>query len=313
MNRSKLAVMLLASHILWACSPDVSSREGAAAERPPPTLTGVWHATRVHVESGPDAGSHTVDVQPAIYIFANKHYAITAVNGFQARGYLGNEPTDEEQGVAFTPFTGSTGLYASDADKLTLTPQVTKDPGDMITPKPADYELVWIDDKVLLTTTAAPESGRVGVELTRLTDEALQVSPQAQRLKGVWRRTEMIVGAGANAGAHLDDMQPGYYIFDPPFFAGNFVTGFAPRAALGDKATDADRGKAFAPFASFAGSYTVKDDVLVFRPLVTMNPNNMRGRPFQPIQIEWADQDVWFIYTGADGTQNRVRLTRVED
>jgi hypothetical protein len=108
-------------------------------------------------------------------------------------------------------------------------------------------------------------------------------------------------------------MQPGYYIFDPPFFAGNFVSGFAPRLALGENATNADRGKAFAPFASFAGTYTVDDDELVFRPLVTMNPNNMRGRPFQPIRIEWADPDVWFIYTGADSVQNRVRLTPVED
>jgi hypothetical protein len=313
MNRTKLAVLLLAWPTLWACSPDVSPEERAAAERPPPTLVGAWHTTRVHVELGPDAGSHTVDVQPAIYIFAKTHYAITAVNGFQARAYLGDEPTDEEHGVAFTPFTGIVGVYTSDGDKLTLTPQVSKDPRDTIAPRPTDYELVWIDDKVLLTTTTPPDDGRVGVELTRLTDEALPVSPQAQRLKGVWRRTEMIVGSGPNAGTHLDDMQPGYYIFDPPFFAGNFVTGFVPRPALSDTATDADRGKVFTPFASFAGSYTVKDDVLVFRPLVTMNPNNMRGRPFQSIKTEWADQDLWFIYTGADGTQNRVRLTRVPD
>lgn len=312
MNRSKLAIVLLASPFLWACSPDVSSRDAAATQRSPPTLTGAWHATRVHIESGPNAGTHTVDVQPAIYMFANKHYAITAVNGFQARAYLSEEPTDDEQGAAFTPFTGSAGIYASDADQLTLTPQVSKDPGDMIAPDPASYELVWIDDKVLLTSTAS-DGGQVGLELTRLTSEGLDVTPQAQRLKGVWRRAEMSVGKGANAGVHRDDMQPGYYIFDPPFFAGNFVSAFGPRSALDATATDADRGRAFAPFASFAGSYTVKNDVLVFRPLVTMNPNNMRGRPFQPIEVEWADQDVWFIYTGADGAQNRVRLTRVED
>jgi len=311
MKHSKLAVVLLAGPALLACSPD-SSRQAAAAERSPSTMVGAWHPTRVHIESGPNAGAHTVDVQPAIYVFAKTHYAITAVTGFQARAYLSDEPTEEEQGLAFTPFTGSMGVYTSDANKLTLTPQVAKDPRDMIVPQPTDYELLWVDDKLLLSTST-PEGGTVSTELTRLTDDAPKVSPQSQRLKGVWRRTEMIVGAGANAGSHLDDMQPGYYIFDPPYFAGNFVSAFAPRLALGDKATDADRGKAFTPFASFAGTYTVEEDELVFRPLVTMNPNNMRGRPFQPIRIEWADSDVWFIYTGADGVQNRVRLTPVAD
>jgi hypothetical protein len=311
MKHSKLAVVLLAGPALLACSPG-ASKQAAAGQHSPPTLAGVWHTTRIHVESGPNAGRHTVDVQPAMFILSKRHYAITAVNGFQARAYLSDEPSEEEQGAAFTPFTGSVGTYTSDGSKLTLTPLVSKDPGDMIVPQPIDYEVMLAEDKVLVSTTT-PEAGTITTELSRLVDDALTVSPQAQRLKGVWRRTEMIVGAGPNAGPHLDDMQPGYYIFDPPFFSGNFVSGFAPRLALGENATDADRGKAFAAFASFAGAYTVDEDTLVFRPLVTMNPNNMRGRPFQPIKIEWADPDVWFIYTGADGVQNRVRLTPVED
>ena len=69
----------------------------------------------------------------------------------------------------------------------------------------------------------------------------------------------------------------------------------------------------FAPFASFAGTYTLTDHELIFRPLVTMNPNNMRGRPFQSIRTQWEGEDVWLIYTGVDGTQNRVRLTRVTE
>lgn len=275
-------------------------------------MNGVWHATRVQVESGPNAGTHTVDVQPAIYIFAKSHYAIMAVNGFQARSYLSGEPTDEEQGAVFTPFTGAAGTYSSDENTLTLTPQVSKDPGDMIAPQPVAYQVEWIEDRALLSAPA-PDGGTITTELTRLKDDALKVSPDALRLKGVWRRVEMVVGEGPNAGPHLNDMQPGYYIFDPPFFSGNFVTGFAPRLALSDKATDADRGKAFAPFASFAGTYTVENEILVFRPLVTMNPNNMRGRPFQPIRIEWADPDVWFNYGSETGVENRVRLTPVSD
>src|SRR5262245_50030810 len=181
MNRSKLAIILLASHAMWACSPGASPREAAAAERPPPTLVGAWHVTRISIESGPDAGSHTVDIQPAIYVFSKSHYAVAAVTGFQARSYLGDNPTDQQHGIAFTPFVGNTGVYADTADKLTLTPQVAKDPGDMTTPSPTDYELVWVDDKALLTSTAS-DGGQVITELTRLTDEALSASPQAQNL-----------------------------------------------------------------------------------------------------------------------------------
>ena len=126
-------------------------------------------------------------------------------------------------------------------------------------------------------------------------------------------QAEMIVGAREDAGRHVDDMQPGYYIFSPPYFAGNFVSAFAPRAALPATATEADMGRTFAPFASFAGTYTLTDHELIFRPLVTMNPNNMRGRPFQSIRTQWEGEDVWLIYTGVDGTQNRVRLTRVTE
>ncbi len=92
----------------------------------------------------------------------------------------------------------------------------------------------------------------------------------------------MIVGAREDAGRHVDDMQPGYYIFSPPYFSGTFVSAFAPRTPLSATSTEADMGKTFAPFASFAGTYTLADRELVFHPLVTMNPNNMRGRPFSP-------------------------------
>jgi hypothetical protein len=290
----------------------LSPREATAAEHSPPALEGVWHVTWINVASGPDAGPHTVDVQPAVYIFAKTHYAITAVNGFEARPYLSEKPTDAENGRAFAPFTGGAGTYTSDAGKLTLTPQVSKDPADMADGTTRVYELSWVDDKVLLVETT-PESGQVRTELSRLAGDLLTVSPEAQRLQGVWRRAEMVVGAGADKGTHVDDMQPGYYIFSPPYFAGNFVSGFAPRPLLSEKPTDEEFGKVFAPFASFAGTYTVDDDVLTFRPLVTMNPNNMRGRPFQPIRTEWAGEDVWFIYTSLDGRQNRVRLIRVPD
>jgi hypothetical protein len=312
MNRAIKGVVLLAFSPLWACSPGLSPREASAAEYSPPVLEGVWHVTGITVESGPNAGKHTVDVQPAVHIFAKTHYAITAVNGFAARPYLGENPTDAENGRAFAPFAGIAGTYSSDAGKLTLAPLVSKDPADMAGGKTTDYELAWVDDKVLLTATT-PESGQIRTELSRLSSDGFKVSPEAQRLQGVWRRAEMVVGAREDKGTHVDDVQPGYYIFSPPYFAGNFVSAFAPRPLLSEKPTDEELGKVFAPFASYAGTYMVNDNVLVYRPLVTMNPDNMRGRPFQPIRIEWAGEDVWFIYTSLDGRQNRVRLARVPD
>jgi hypothetical protein len=312
MKPATQGVILLAFAALSACGPKPETREMAA--QPPPGLEGAWHVTWISIESGPNAGSHTVDVQPAIYLFSKSHYAITAVNGFEARPYLGREPTNEENGRAFTPFTGSTGTYQSTTGALTLTEQVAKDPADMAGGKTHDFNLEWVDGKVLLIATT-PETGQVRTELTRLPSDAdlLPVSPESRRLKGVWRRAEMTIDAGEDKGRHVEDMQPGYYVFDPPYFAGNFVSAFAPRPLLGKKPTDADRGKAFAPFVSFAGTYTLSDNVLVFRPLVTQNPNNMRGLPFQSIKTEWAGEDVWLIYTSREGRQNRVRLARVED
>ena len=312
MNRSKLIVTILACSSLWACSPGTSPREAAAAERPPPTLEGTWHATRIDIETGPDVGTHTVDIQPAIYVFSKGHYAITAVTGCEARSYISERPTDEENAAAFAPFAGSMGSYTASPERITVTPQVAKDPAAMSSPSPVDYELLWVDDKVWLISST-PDQGKVRTELTRLTGENLTVSPDAAKMKGVWRRAEMIVGSGEHAGEHREDMQPGFYIFAPPYFAGNFVSTFAPRPPLGESPTAADISRTFTGFSSFAGTYTLDDNTLVFRPLVSMNPNNMRGRPFQSIRTEWAGDDIWLIYTGAEGVQNRVRLTRVPD
>lgn len=310
MKHTTLIVAALAFAPLWSCSP--SPREASAAERPPPILEGAWHATRVDVEYGRDIGTHTVDIQPAIYIFSKNHYAITAVNGFEARPYLSESPTDAERARAFSAFTANLGTYASTNDRLTTTPQVTRYPAGMIAPAPADYELEWVDDKVWITSST-PDDGKIRTELTRLDPSVLEVSADAAKLKGVWRRAEMIIGTGENAGAHSSDMQPGYYIFAPPYFAGAFVSSFAPRTPLGDAPTEADLGKAFTQFTSFAGTYTLTEGTLVFRPLVSMNPNSMRGRPFQSIETNWAGDDLWLIYTGNDGAQNRVRLTRVAE
>lgn len=312
MNRTISALVFLVGLPLAACSPGDTPREAAAAEKPPPTIEGVWQRAEIVYETGEHAGRHTVDVQPSVYIFSKTHYGISAVNGFAPRPYLGEKPTVEEEGRAYAPFTGNSGTYVSSEDKLTLSPLTAKDPAVMDGVAKQEYDVSWVGDDLWLTN-ATPENGIVKTRFARLTEDQTQVTEESRRLQGVWRRAEMVVGAGPDAGTHVADMQPGYYIFTPTHFVSNYVSSFAPRPPLGDAPTDTEYGAVFTPFASFGGAYTVEKNVLTFLPIVTKNPNNMRGRPFQSIQVEWAGDDVWFIYTGIDGTQNRTRLTPVKD
>ncbi len=178
MKHTNLIIAALACTPLWSCSPlalgGCRSRSAAYSRK-------AWHVTRVDVDYGRDMGAHTVDVQPAIYMFSKNRFAITAVSGFETRPYLTDTPTDEENGRAFAPFRGSTGTPSTDA-KLSITPQVTKDPAGMISPASSDYEVLWVDGKVWLTTNT-PDAGRVRTELTRLDPGALKVSPEAGKLK----------------------------------------------------------------------------------------------------------------------------------
>lgn len=317
MNRTIRASILLVGVLvvglpLAACSPGGSSRAADAAEKPPPTLEGVWQRAEIVYESGPDAGRHTVDVQPSIYIFAKTHYAISAVNGFTPRPFMSEAPTVEEQGRAYAPFTGNSGTYRNDGDKLALSPVVAKNPAVMDGATTLDYDVSWVGDDLWLTN-ATPENGIVKTRFARLAGDPAKVTTESRKLQGVWRRAEMVVGSGPDAGTHVADMQPGYYVFTPNHFASNYVSSFVPRPPLGDTPTNIEYGAVFTPFVSFGGTYTVEKDVLTLLPIVTKDPNNMRGRPFQSIRLEWAGSDVWFIYTGSDGVQNRTRLTPVED
>ncbi len=312
MNRSLTAISFMLSLFVWACSPGDSPRQ-ASAESVNHSMEGAWRRAEIVFEMGPDAGTHTLDVQPSVYIFAKSHYAISAVNGFTPRPFLGENPTIEDSGRAFAPLTGNTGTYTSEGGKLILAPLTAKNPVNMDGATKLEYDISWAGNDLWLINTT-PENGEVRTRLTRLPEDASKVTPATQRLQGVWRRAEMIVGAGPDTGTHLADVQPGFYIFTPNHFAANYVSAFAPRPLLSEKPTDEERGKIFTPFASFAGTYTASDDGnLMLTPVVSKTPNNMRGRPFQPVAMEWAGNDVWFIFSGEDGSENRTRLTPVTD
>ncbi len=103
MNQTMSALLFLVALPLAACSPGESPRVADAAEKPPPTIEAPWQRAEIVYESGEHAGRHTVDVQPSLYIFSKTHYAITAVNGFAPRPYLGEKPTVEEEGAPMCP------------------------------------------------------------------------------------------------------------------------------------------------------------------------------------------------------------------
>jgi len=312
MLRETFCLVCLLGLPLAACDSPAPSSEPIEVEEVLPVLEGVWQRAEVVIDSGPDAGTHLIDVQPSIYIFSKSHYGISAVEGFAPRPYLGEDPGLAELGRAFSAYTGESGTYAVNGARLILTPLVTKDPAEMGGGASREFDIAWDDIDVWLTSKAA-DGATVRTRLTRVDDDARLATAAARRLAGVWRRAEMIVGAGPDAGRHVDDAQPGFYLFTPRSFVGNYVSTFAPRPPLGKKPTDEAMGKNYQSFISFAGTFTLRDDVLVLAAIASQNPNNMRGRPFQSIDVKWEGEDVWFIYTNSEGVQNRTRLVRVAD
>lgn len=311
MYRNLVGAICLLGLPLAACDSGAPPQP-TPIEEVAPVLEGVWQRVEIVIESGHDAGVHVLDVQPSLYIFSKSHYAFAAVEGFVPRPFLGAEPTDADRGRAHLPYSGEMGTYAHADGKLKLTPIVAKDPAAMGGGAPSEFDVVWDGIEVWLNTTA-PDGGAIRTRLARVDDDVRLASAAARRLAGVWRRAEMIVGAGPDAGAHVDDMQPGYYIFTPRAFVGTYVSSFAPRPPLSANPTDEALGRNYASFVSFGGTYALRDGELILRGMVSQNPSNMQGRPFQSIKVEWEGEDVWFIYTNAAGVQNRTRLVRVAD
>lgn len=315
MHRTIFSLACLLGLPLASCGP--SSTAGAAAEpaeflREAPVIEGVWQRVEIQIDSGPDAGIHMLDVQPSVYIFTKTHYAIAAVEGFFPRKYLGENPTDADRGMAFGPYTGEMGIYADADGKLKLTPVVTKDPAEMDGVVTREFDVTWDEIDVWLTSKSA-DGVTTRMKLTRVDDDVRLATMAARRLVGVWRRAEMVVGSGPDAGTHVDDAQPGFYVFSPRSFVGTYVSSFAPRPQLGDNPTPEAMGQNYQSFASFAGTYTLREGELALTPVVSQNPNDMRGPPYLSIKVEWEGEDVWFIYTNSAGIQNRTRLVRVPD
>jgi hypothetical protein len=92
------------------------------------SLEGVWKPVEVVVDSGPDRGRHTSDVQPGLLIFTKRHYSMTFVQGFKARPIPTDSATDEQLALSFVPFTANAGTYQRTGSTITFSPAVAKHP-----------------------------------------------------------------------------------------------------------------------------------------------------------------------------------------
>ena len=92
------------------------------------SLVGTWKPVEVVVDSGPDRGRHTSDVQPGLVIFTKHHYSMTFVQGFKARPIPSDSATDEQLGLSFLPFTANAGTYQRKDSTIIFSPIVAKHP-----------------------------------------------------------------------------------------------------------------------------------------------------------------------------------------
>jgi hypothetical protein len=95
------------------------------------TLRGTWKPVEVVVDSGPDRGRHTTDVQPGLLIFTRGHYSLMFVHGFKPRPLPGDSATDEQLGLSFLPFTANAGSYQRRDSTIVFSPSVAKHPAVM--------------------------------------------------------------------------------------------------------------------------------------------------------------------------------------
>jgi len=94
-------------------------------------IEGAWKPVEVVVDSGPDRGRHTTDVQPGLLIFTKRHYSMTFVQGFKARSLPSDNTTNEQLAQLFVPFTANAGTYRHTGSTVTLSPTVAKNPAVM--------------------------------------------------------------------------------------------------------------------------------------------------------------------------------------
>jgi hypothetical protein len=94
-------------------------------------IEGAWKPVEIVVDSGPDRGRHTTDVQPGLLIFTKRHYSMTFVQGFKSRPLPSDSTTNEQLALLFVPFAANAGTYRRTGSTVILAPTVAKNPAVM--------------------------------------------------------------------------------------------------------------------------------------------------------------------------------------
>ena len=123
------------------------------------SLEGVWKPVQFIVDSGPDRGRHTTDVQPGQLIFTRHHYSMLFVQGFKARPVPSDSASQEELGRAFIPFTAQGGTYERKGRTLNLSPTVAKHPRIMSLSAPLSIGIRTKGDTLWARAASGPFSG----------------------------------------------------------------------------------------------------------------------------------------------------------
>jgi hypothetical protein len=136
-------------------------------------------------------------------------------------------------------------------------------------------------------------------------------------IQGVWKVTE-VTTTGNNA-VHIQNPQPGFFIFTEKYYSFVNEMGDKPRpdlltpvaSASGDELRDA-----WGPFDAQAGTYEIKGDEFTGRPLVAKAPANMKPRAFMTRSFKIEGNTLTFVNKatqyGPIANPNTVKLTRVE-
>ncbi len=162
-------VLLLAVTLSGACASE-PQQEPTAAEpevsaRGP--LEGVWSITEAVVTSA-DGTSTTIEGQPGLYMFTDRHYSTMFVETDSHLPFP-SQPTDEERLAAYDNFIANAGTYEVTDSTFTVDITVSKNP-NAIAQRPFSYDYELEGDSLTLTLRAAfaPRDGSIQYRLTRL-------------------------------------------------------------------------------------------------------------------------------------------------
>lgn len=134
---------------------------GFSQAKPSASIQGAWKVAEI-VTTGANAVTNT-NPQPSLYIFTNRHYSITSVNGAQVRPKAEAAKTPSALTTAeklaryeeWNAFTANAGTYEIKGTTLTRHPLVAKNVAAMTTNPPTVAEFTLEGNTLTLTTKSA--------------------------------------------------------------------------------------------------------------------------------------------------------------